>query len=183
MMSLNMLFSLQCFSVTNSLSEILRLTAVPPVADQPCLNAALEIWGSIREYFSLLTKKTYVIPGAIFLAHWMWTLIPRAAEAWETGSCQSAIGTFRPVAMGRALTKKAWEMNSTMRHSVGECIFLMTVTNCSDAMKEDLPSPGSLNNLREEKQWSHLSCVLVIFNSAVFVERQFECKVKHGYLY
>jgi len=38
-----MLFSLQCFSITNSLSEILRLTAVPAVADQPCLNAALEI--------------------------------------------------------------------------------------------------------------------------------------------
>lgn len=70
-----MIFGLQCLSITNSLSEILWLTVIPEMTDQPCLCKGLEIQGSIREYFSLLTRKIYVIPGTIFLANSRWTLV------------------------------------------------------------------------------------------------------------
>lgn len=64
-----MIFVLQCLSITNSLSEILWLTVVPEVADQLCNHRALAIQRSTGEYFSLLTRQIYVIPGTVFLAN------------------------------------------------------------------------------------------------------------------
>lgn len=70
----HLIFGLQCLSIMNSLNEILWLTVIPEVADQPCLHRGLETQRSIREYFSLLARKMYVIPGTVFLANPRWTL-------------------------------------------------------------------------------------------------------------
>lgn len=87
-------------------------------ADQPRLSRGLEIWGSTREYVSLLSRKIHVIPGTIFLASSMWILVQSRdlQKCNRHGRLPCTIGTFWPVMTEQAFTTQAWHVSPIIRH-------------------------------------------------------------------
>lgn len=83
-------------------------------------SRGLESQASIREYFSLLTRKIYITPGTVLLANSRWALV--GTEALQThwqrpymGSLSSTASIFRPVVMGQALVKQPGVVNPVVR--------------------------------------------------------------------
>lgn len=112
----HLIFGLQCLSVMNTLSEILWLTVIPEVADQPCLHRGLGIQRSIREYFSLLARKKCVW----FLSLFSWLTQSGHSYIWirdlkKHRQCpcpESHPGTIRvfgPVVMDKLEMWVPWE--------------------------------------------------------------------------